>query len=109
VGAQGLPGACLTADWRSGLPLATIAAIRAYVTQLQVQEQIAWQRLKQAAVDRTGATYTFPSAAAYAAVLQTIQPPEALLHLSRRLGVDVNRILLAYLAGDAAAPTRGLR
>jgi hypothetical protein len=100
AGVRYLPGTSLPADWRSGLAPATIAAIRAYVAQLQEQEQASWQRLKQAAIDHTASIYTFPSPAAYTAVLQTVQPPEALLLLSRRLGVDVNRILLAYLDTD---------
>jgi hypothetical protein len=95
------PGTSLPADWRAGLASATITAIRAYVAQLKAQEQAAWQRLRQAAVAHTASLYTFPSPAVYTAALETVQPPEALLLLSRRLGVDVNRILLAYLAADA--------
>jgi hypothetical protein len=95
VGVRPLPSVPLPSDWRRGLPPATITAIRAYVSQLRTQEQAAWQRLQQAAVDVSAATYTFPSPEAYTAVLQTAHPPETLLLLARRLGVDVNRILLA--------------
>jgi hypothetical protein len=101
AGVPCLPGMPLPRDWRTGLLPATITAIRAYVTQLRAQERATWERLKHTAVDHAAATYTFPSPAAYTAVLQTVQPPESLLLLSRRLGVDVNRILLAYLAADA--------
>jgi hypothetical protein len=66
------------------------------VAQLQAREKAAWQRLRQTAVDVGGATYVFPSLAAYDTVLQTVHPPEALLRLTRRLGVDVNRVLMAY-------------
>jgi hypothetical protein len=94
------PGITLPKDWRTGLLPTTITAIRRYIAQLRAQEQAAWQRLRQATVEQTAATYTFPSPAVYTAVLQTVQPPEALLLLSRRLGVDVNRILLAYASTD---------
>jgi hypothetical protein len=92
------------ADWRRELPPATVAAVHAYVAQLHAREQAAWKRLRQAAVDVGGATYVFPSLAAYDTVLQTVQPPEALLRLTRRLGVDVNRVLMAYAE---AAETMG--
>jgi hypothetical protein len=103
AGLRSLSSAPVPRDWRTGLPPATIAAIRAYVAQLRAQEQAAWQRLRQAAVDVTAATYTFPAPAAYTAILQTVQPPEALVLLSRRLGVDINRILLAYVEGEPPA------
>jgi hypothetical protein len=101
AGAPYLPGTPLPRDWRTGLLPATVTAIRAYVAQLRAQERAIWERLKQTAVEHAAATYTFPSPAAYTAVLQTVQPPESLLRLSRRLGVDVNRILLAYVDGSA--------
>jgi hypothetical protein len=70
AGVQHLHGASLPADWRTGLAPATITAIRAYIAQLQGQEQASWQRLKRASIDHTASTYTFPSPAAYTAVLQ---------------------------------------
>jgi hypothetical protein len=71
--------------------------------QLRAQEQAAWQRLRQAAIDVTAATYTFPSPAAYTAILQTMHPAESLGMLARRLWVDINRILLAYVEGEPPA------
>lgn len=100
AGVPYLPHTPLPHNWRAGLPPATTAAILAYVAQLRAEEQAAWQRLRQTALTRTADTYTFPSAAAYVAALQTAQPPDSLLLLSRRLGVDVTRILLAYLAAE---------
>jgi hypothetical protein len=105
AGVRSLSRAPLPLDWRTGLPPATIAAIHTYVRALRAQEAAAWQRLRQLAVDIAATTYTFPSPEAYAAVLQTVQGPEALVRLARRLEVEVNRILLAYVEVLEGPPT----
>jgi hypothetical protein len=97
AGVRSRSGVPLSHDWRRGLPPATVAAIRAAVTRLCAQEQTAWQRLRQVALEVTATAYTFPSPETYDAVLQTVQPAETPLALARRLGVDINRVLLAYV------------
>jgi hypothetical protein len=88
----------LPRDWHAGLPAATVQAIEAYLTQLQTREQHAWARLQQAALEVAAATYVFPDPATYTAALQPAEPAESVLALARRLGVDVNRVLLAAAA-----------
>lgn len=99
AGVRVLPGASLPADWRSGLSPATITAIRTYVIDFRAQEQRAWQQLRQAAVDSLAAIYHFPSLESYTAALHAAALPESPLLLAQRLGVDVNRILLACTEG----------
>ena len=86
----------LPRDWRAGLPADTVHAIEAYLSQLQTLQHAAWQRLRQVAVEATAAAFVFPTPEAYAAALQTVDPMESVVALARRLGVELNRVLIAY-------------
>jgi hypothetical protein len=86
----------LPSDWRTGLPASSCRALETYLHDRHVQQQRVWERLQQTALDVTAAAYVFPSREAYEVVLQTVCPPEMPEVLAERLGIDLNRVLLAY-------------
>jgi hypothetical protein len=96
----------LPSAWRTGLSAASCTALETYLQACSMRLQRAWERLQQAALDVTAADYVFPSREAYEAVLQTVYPPEMPEVLAARLGIDLNRVLLAYAewAEQAEAP-----
>jgi hypothetical protein len=95
--------------WRADLSADTVQAIDAYLAQLQRLEEEVWQRLRHAAVDVTTAAYVFPTPETYASTLHTVEPAESVVALARRLGVDLNRVLLAYAEWAEEAETRRWR
>lgn len=94
----------LPTDWRTGLPRETLTALEAYGTDLGQRQRVAWQQLRQTALDTTSDCYVFASPTVYATALQTASPPESLLDLARRLDLDLTRVLLAYAAWAEQRP-----
>lgn len=97
----------LPPDWRTALPVPTIAAVEQALEQLQAQQQTAWQQMQGRGQDGDVPTYAFSTLATYQTLLQSAQPQESLLTLAQRLGLDPTRVLLAYAERLAALP-RGL-
>jgi hypothetical protein len=86
-----------------------VHAIETYLSQLQTLQHVTWKRLRQIALEVTAAAFVFPTPEAYAAALETVDPMESVVALASRLGVDLNRVLLAYAEWAEEAEARHRR
>ena len=96
----------IQSDWRQGLTPDALAALQTYFTALETCEQEAWDAIKRTAQAQTAQGFVFENQEVCEELMRAAQPPEPIERLAERLGVDLNRILLAYAEWQEDAEMR---